>query len=527
MKDLKIMACPFNGVVGDFQGNLNKIKGYITQAHLEGADLVVFPELAMLGGDPKDLAFNSSYMERANQALKDLVESCPVGLGVIIGGLVSVEGLVLETLFFIADGGLTHTHSTVYGLESSPFDQKYFYKNTFRFKGKKILMCFGHELDDSNFNLWSRAQRKKKPDLVVCVEDHGFANEDHFDACWPSLTDSHLLTVNGYGLRGTEFSDGTIMIARPNHEPRVISSLVEGLCVVDFDKSPALGNGPEDMFYGLDLIYRVIYSAIKDFVVKNGFERVHLGLSGGIDSALVATLAVKALGADNVIGILMPSQYSSGHSITDAEDLAKRLGIKTLMIPIAGAYEEFSSGCGSQFGVEGLTAENLQARIRAVYLMAYSNANRSLLLTTGNKSEVACGYGTLYGDMCGSFNPIGDLYKTEVYALSRFINTEEPSQPIPQNTIDKSPSAELSPGQTDQDSLPPYKILDLFIEGILMGSSVEELLDVGLAPEEARRIYGLITSQHFKRIQAAPILQLSNTCFGDVDMPLFNKFNPL
>jgi len=251
------------------------------------------------------------------------------------------------------------------------------------------------------------------------------------------------------------------------------------------------------------------------FRSKSGFKKVHLGLSGGIDSALVAVLAVEALGKDNVRGLGMPSRYSSGGSVDDARALAETLGIRFDVVPIEGPFAAFLTALDPLFegAAADVTEENVQARIRGVYLMALSNKTGSMLLTTGNKSELATGYCTLYGDMAGGLGVIGDVFKTEVYALSEWINRN--TEIIPWNTIRKPPSAELRPDQTDQDSLPPYEVLDRILRRYILESlSAAEIVATGEDEALVKRVLKLTASAEYKRWQAPPLLKVSPLSFG-------------
>lgn len=262
--------------------------------------------------------------------------------------------------------------------------------------------------------------------------------------------------------------------------------------------------------------HAIILFAIRDFITKSGFSRVHLGLSGGVDSSLVAALVTQAIGANNVVGILMPSPYSSQHSITDALELAKNLNIETHMISLDDIYYSLKILLNKDFAISNLADENMQARLRGLYLMTYANSTNSFLLTTGNKSEIACGYGTLYGDMCGSYNPIGDLYKTEVYDLCRYINHQAGCNMIPEHVLTKAPSAELRMGQFDQETLPEYTRLDRIIELLLQNKYTHEQVasHSETTIEEVLHVANLLRKSEFKRWQAPPVLKLRDTHLG-------------
>jgi NAD+ synthase (glutamine-hydrolysing) len=273
-------------------------------------------------------------------------------------------------------------------------------------------------------------------------------------------------------------------------------------------------------------MYHSLVFGIRDYFSKNGFSKAVIGLSGGIDSAIVATLAVAALGNDHVTGILMPSQYSSNHSISDALDLAKNLNIRTETIPIKDIYLQFSQSLNPWFKdlPEGVSEENIQARIRGTLLMAWSNKFGAILLNTTNKSEMAVGYGTLYGDMNGALSVIGDVYKSKIYELAAFINSSKIL--IPLNTITKPPSAELRPDQKDSDSLPDYAILDAILEYYIeYNFSESEIIEKGYDLETVKKVIRLINLNEYKRYQAAPVIRVTSKAFGPGRrIPLARKF---
>ena len=265
----------------------------------------------------------------------------------------------------------------------------------------------------------------------------------------------------------------------------------------------------------VELVYKALVMGIRDYFRKNGAQRAVLGLSGGIDSALVCTLAVDALGAENVHGLLMPSQYSTDHSVADAEELAHNLGVAYDIVPIKPMFDGFRASLKPVFGdrAEDVTEENLQARIRGTLVMAYANKFGAVALNTTNRSEAAMGYGTLYGDSCGGLSIIGDLYKTEVYELSEWINRD--GCRIPQNSIDKAPSAELRPGQKDSDSLPDYDVLDAILNLYLdEGLCADEIVDEGYERELVESIIKKVARNEWKRLQFAPQLKVSPVSFG-------------
>jgi NAD+ synthase (glutamine-hydrolysing) len=310
-------------------------------------------------------------------------------------------------------------------------------------------------------------------------------------------------------------SDGVICEELPYFEEHLQTFSIDEAKVIEQNNTQKIA-----------LIHDALVLGIKDYFKKSGFSKAVLGLSGGIDSAIVAALAAKALGPKNVLAVLLPSQYSSDHSISDAVDLAKNLGIDYQELPIKSIFHSFESTLKELFSQhkEDLTEENMQARIRGVLLMAISNKFGNILLNTSNKSEAAVGYGTLYGDMCGGLAVIGDVYKTQVYELANYINRD--SVVIPINTITKAPSAELRPDQKDSDSLPDYAILDeVLYHYIELAKSKDELVELGYDEKLVGRITGLVNRNEYKRYQTPPILRISPKAFGmGRRMPIVAKY---
>ncbi|HHS96116.1 MAG TPA: NAD(+) synthase, partial [Phaeodactylibacter sp.] len=336
-----------------------------------------------------------------------------------------------------------------------------------------------------------------------------------------------LFYVNHAGAQ-TEliFDGGSIVMSPDGMLYDELPYFVEGLRIYDLEEVCKGGRSQEQPKEEIALIHDAIVLGIKDYFGKLGFGKAILGLSGGIDSAVTAVLAARALGAENVLGLLMPSQFSSDHSLKDAQDLAENLGMPYHILPVHRVYESFMSELSPLFGDKpfDVTEENLQARIRGVYLMAMSNKYGHILLNTSNKSEAAVGYGTLYGDMCGGLSVIGDVYKTQVFDLAKYINRE--AVVIPIHTITKAPSAELRPNQKDSDSLPDYDILDrVLLEYIENRKGPQEIIDMGFEASLIRRILRLVNINEFKRFQTPPTLRVSPKAFGmGRRMPIVGKY---
>ena len=336
-----------------------------------------------------------------------------------------------------------------------------------------------------------------------------------------------MFYVNHVGAQTELLFDGGSLVLSPNgtiyEELPYFEECIRGYDLDDVIRGAQQQEQEKDK---MTLIYQAIVMGLRDYFGKLGFKKAILGLSGGIDSAVVAVLAADALGKDNVRVILMPSQFSSEHSVNDARELAENLGIQYDLIPIQGIYETYMEALEPHFWAKSfnIAEENLQARARGMLLMAFSNKFGNILLNTSNKSEMAVGYGTLYGDMCGGLSIIGDLYKTEVFELARFINRKE--EIIPENIITKPPSAELRPDQKDTDSLPEYDILDkILFEYIENRQGPNEIIAMGFEEQLVRRVLRLVNINEFKRHQTAPVLRVSTKAFGmGRRMPIVGKY---
>jgi NAD+ synthase (glutamine-hydrolysing) len=359
--------------------------------------------------------------------------------------------------------------------------------------------------------------------IIVGVDGEVIARAPKFD-------DALLITDLDLAEASTRAPSTTIPTApRPNDNVslpgvhQVVLAGPAGAPVANYRARPGLIAEPLD---GATEVYRALVVALRDYVHKNGFRSVVLGLSGGIDSALVAAISADALGSENVVGVSMPSDYSSGHSRDDAADLAKRLGLDYRVVPIAPMVQAVLDG----LGLTGIAEENLQARVRGVILMGLSNQEGHLTLTTGNKSELAVGYSTIYGDSVGGFNPLKDVPKTLVWQLARWRNEQaagcEQVPPIPQNSISKAPSAELRPGQTDQDSLPAYELLDPLLQAYVEGAQGRsELIAAGFDPVVVDGVVTMVDRAEWKRRQAAPGPKISPVAFGrDRRLPITSRW---
>lgn len=535
---MRIALSQLNFTVGDFEKNTGKMLLHIDQAKAAGADLIVFPELAVCGYPPRDFLEFSHFIHQCKTAVEKLAAACH-DITAIVGLPVVNPDTKGKNLFNAAcvlqQGKVVDIVNKALLPNYDIFDEYRYFEpgrdfHCVNFNGHTVALTVCEDL----WNL------DEDPLYVTCPMDelikHGPAlminiAASPFDYQHEEIRSETLLrNVKKYGLPivyvnqvggQTEliFDGCSTAIDKSGNTVVALGRFEEDLKLVLFDGKDlqpitreAASIGIQDKY---DRIHQALLLGIKDYFSKMGFKKALLGLSGGIDSALVACLAAEALGPENVKGLMMPSRYSSEGSVADSVALAKNIGIATELIPIESVFQSTLQVLEPAF--KGLpmdvTEENLQARIRGLLLMAQSNKSGAILLNTSNKSELAVGYGTLYGDMCGGLSVIGDVYKTEVYALCRKINTRHAV--IPEAIITKAPSAELRPGQKDSDSLPDYGLLDqLLFQYIEHRKGPDELIRLGFDQALVRRILKLVNANEYKRHQFAPVLRVSPKAFG-------------
>ena len=569
---MRIALAQINPTVGDFSGNVAKIRLFTERAVAERAELVIFPELAVCGYTPADLLEKESFLKSAEEALAE-VAALTRGEGrpaILCGSVMRAEGPTgkrVRNVAALLEGGEIRSLQQKMLL---PFydvfdEQRYFepaeHQSLTVVKGRAVAVTVCEDAwNDKMF--WPRRNYDVDPIeelmkqwavlpqplsgqrliLNISASPYWHCKTDTRARMLGALAERHHATVvlvNQVGANDSLIFDGNSIVVGP--DGKVVAqakAFAEDLLVYETDDAAVVktqipfgndnqkGNGKSKSVSGgggesscegqTEFSWDALVLGTRDYVRKCGFTKAIVGLSGGIDSALVAAIAVEALGAENVQGVGMPSEFSSTGSVSDAELLAKNLGIAFSIVPIREIYTQFAGAlepffAGTSFG---LAEENLQPRIRGTLLMGLSNKTGALVLTTGNKSEMACGYCTLYGDMVGALAVIGDLYKTEVYALSHYANRER--EIIPQDTLTKPPSAELRPGQKDTDSLPPYEVLDPMLRAYVEDySSAEEIAESqGLDVELVRSVIRLVERSEYKRQQAAPVLKVSKKAFG-------------
>ena len=539
---MNIALAQLNFHIGNFEGNTQKIIQAIQRARSEGADLIVFPELAICGYPPLDLLEYNSFIECCETSLEEIAKNT-IGMAVIVGcptRNTERSGRKLHnSAIFIAEGKIISTQHKTLLPNYDVFDEfRYFERgNSFScisWRGKKIALTICEDLwnlDGSNryANGPMDQLSQEKPDFIINIAASPFAKGHAVERKKVLHTnalkfDIPVFYVNHVGGQ-TEliFDGGSLVMNKDGNCVNEMAYFKEDFQVFELDWVKTAKSVPfqSDLLFTdnpeseIQQMHDSLVLGIRDYFRKMGFQKALLGLSGGIDSAVVYALAVEALGVQNVQAVLLPSQYSSNHSVNDAIALCKNLGGSWINLPIADSVTAIETSLKPLFDSTkpDITEENIQARVRGILLMALSNKFGNILLNTTNKSEAAVGYGTLYGDMCGGLSVLGDVFKTRVYQLARYINHER--EIIPQNTIDKPPSAELRPDQKDSDSLPDYDVLDVILEGIIEAQCSEnELVDQGNDAALVNRIATLVRNSEYKRYQMAPVLRVTRKAFG-------------
>ncbi|KAA8478899.1 NH(3)-dependent NAD(+) synthetase [Arcticibacter tournemirensis] len=544
---MKIALAQLNYHIGNFESNTQKIIQTILKAKDQGADLVVFAELAVSGYPPRDFLEFTEFIELCEASVNKITEACS-DIACIIGTPTRnprTEGKDLfNSAVFITEGKVKATVNKALLPTYDVFDEYRYFEPSAEFgcielNGKKIALTICEDLWNINDNpLYITAPMDQLiaegPDIMINIAASPFAY-NHDDNRVKVLSDNSkkyklpLLYVNHVGAQTEIIFDGGSFVF--NEKGEMLDQLKyfeEDLRIYEFNdgKIQGLEPLPYSPLPDIEQIHQGLLLGIKDYFTKSGFSKAVLGLSGGIDSAVVCALAAEALGAENVMAVLMPSKYSTDHSIQDALDLVENLGCQHHIVAIKEAADAFEHMLEPAF--KGLpfnvAEENIQARCRAIVVMAFSNKFGYILLNTSNKSECAVGYGTLYGDMAGAISVLGDVYKTQVYQLANYINRER--EIIPQNTIVKPPSAELRPGQKDSDSLPDYDVLDsLLYQYVELKKSSRDIIAKGFDEELVRKVIKMVNKAEFKRYQTPPILRVSPKAFGmGRRMPIVGKY---
>ncbi|WP_296804664.1 NAD+ synthase [Thiocapsa sp.] len=538
----RIRVAQLNLVVGDVVGNADRVIAEAASARADGVDLLVFPELTLTGYPPEDLLLRPELMQRVESALARIRAECR-GITLVLGYPLRAVGGLFNVAGVVRDGEVIGEYAKQHLPNYSVFDEKrYFQAGATPLVLEHLGLRIGLSVCE---DIWQEDPTRQAVETGAQILININASPFHVgkraerEALVARRASEHAIPVVYANLVGGQDElvfDGASFVAdgtgRILHRAAVFE---EDLLTFDLDdEGSPVGSTPERSTQAIDddemqeeaSVYGALVLGVRDYVRKNGFSGAVLGLSGGVDSALTLAIAVDALGADAVEGVLMPSRYTSRMSNADAFEEAESLGVKAQLISIEPAFRSFLSMLEPAF--EGLAAdvteENIQARCRGIILMAISNKTGRILLTTGNKSEMAVGYATLYGDMAGGFAPIKDVPKLLVYRLARYRNRRSPV--IPDRVLTRAPSAELRPDQTDQDSLPPYEVLDpilrLYIEE---DEGVDGIVASGYPAEIVRRITRLVDRNEYKRRQAPPGVRISTRAFGrDRRYPITSRF---
>jgi NAD+ synthase (glutamine-hydrolysing) len=575
MRKLRIGMSQINTTVGDFAGNIKKITDTIVTARPLGVDLIIFPELAICGYPPEDLLFKPQFIEENLKSLEKVIKQTS-GMAAIVG-FVDAKNDIYNAAAIINDGKLVSIYHKIYLPNYGVFDENRYFQagrecpvftmfgvgigvnicediwyeagpaTAQAYAGAEIIVNisaspyhFGKENDRERM-LATRAS----DNVAIIVYDNLVGGQDEL------VFDGNSMVLDEKGrliARGKQFEEDLIVVDLDAeavfrtrlHDPRWRKETLlledqpeQSVKIMVSELPPAIARPAlpprqtkEHTFPGD--VYDALVLGTHDYITKNGFKKVLIGLSGGIDSSLVATIAADALGQSNVVGVLMPSRYSSPGSISDAELLSRNLGIKYITIPIEKVYQAYIETLSEQFRntKPDSTEENIQARIRGNLLMALSNKFGWLVLTTGNKSEYATGYSTLYGDMAGGFAVIKDVPKMLVYELAKYRNSLGHDEVIPSGVISKAPSAELRPEQKDTDSLPPYDLLDPVLTAYVEeDKSVEQIIGSGFDENVVKRAARLVDTSEYKRRQAPPGIKITPRAFGrDRRLPITNRF---
>ena len=574
MKTLRLALAQINTTVGDIQGNTEKVIEYIKRAEREGADIVAFPELAITGYPPEDLLLKPQFIEDNLRALREI--KTHVGSIVAIVGAVDRDQDIYNAAFVFYNGRLVHQYHKRFLPNYGVFDElRYFQTGRTNNVYRTGNVVFGINICE---DIWypdgpARDQALSGAEMIININasPYHMGKAEYRHRMLSTRASDNLVIVaylNAVGGQDELVFDGHSMIFDQNGELIFRGKqFEEELIVIDLDLDAVFMSRLHDprrrqeVFYFKDCscsevvvhdkpiqrtkadikynevrqpleeteeVYNALVLGTRDYVRKNGFQRVLIGLSGGIDSSLVATIAVDALGKDMVYGVFMPSEYTSKESREDAYGLVKNLGIEMIEIPITGIFKSYLDCLKDVFkGTRpNVAEENIQARIRGNLLMAISNKFGWLVLTTGNKSEMSVGYATLYGDMAGGFAVIKDVPKTLVYRLARWRNEKAGYALIPERVLWKEPSAELKPDQKDTDTLPPYEVLDPILKAYVEEDrSFEEIVNLGCEEECSKKVITMIDRSEYKRRQSPPGIKITPRAFGrDRRFPITNKY---
>ncbi len=555
--DLTIAIAQTNPTVGDVAGNLERIRSHCRQAAAAGADLVVFSELVVVGYPPEDLVLKPALQEAAREAVETLATDTAGGGPAVIVGAPWVDRGKLYNAMLLLQGGRLVTARYKHDLPNyGVFDEKRVFAQgpmpgpmAFPLAGGDRVRIGGMVCEDMWTEEVAEALQESGAEILIVPNGSPFEHDKpdirlNLAVARVTETGLPLIYCNQVGGQDELVFDGASFVLNADRRLAAqASAFEEQLLVTRWQRDEGelwrcVEGEIASPLSELEAIYRAMCLGLADYVDKNRFPGVVLGLSGGINSALSAAVAVDALGPERVHAVMMPSRYTSTESLEDAEAVAQALGIRLDSVPIEPAVAGFGTMLEPLFAgrAPDITEENLQARVRGVLLMAISNKLGSMVLTTGNKSEMSVGYATLYGDMCGGYSVLKDVYKTTVFALAGWRNQHLPAgargpagRVVPERIITKPPSAELRANQTDQDSLPPYDLLDQILQGLVeQDLAVRELVARGFDPAVVRQVSDLLDLAEYKRRQAPPGVKITRKAFGrDRRYPITNAFRKL
>ncbi|HDN85739.1 MAG: NAD+ synthase [Candidatus Omnitrophota bacterium] len=531
---LKIGLAQINPCVGDFQGNFSKILRYIDRARKKRVDIIVFGELALCGYPPEDLLLKPQFIEENIRYINRL-KSYTKKIKVILGFVDKKDDRIFNAYAFFDDGKLKDIYHKIYLPNYGVFDEKRYFS-----PGEEISF---YSLEDYGFSvnicedIWQKDYlgrlSKKKLDFIINLAASPYhLGKISLRKSILSRASQHLncflFYCNIVGGQDELVFDGTSMVVSPSGKVvKFAKRFKEDLLIFNFNKNKRLA-GQQLSVSCVEEVFEALKLGLFDYVKKNGFKKVIVGVSGGIDSAVVVSLATLTLGKKNVFGLIMPSQYTSSQTFDDAKRICKNLGIKFYTVSIKDIFDAYLSTLKPFFKNKPFdkSEENIQARVRGNLLMAFSNKFGYLVLNTGNKSEVSCGYCTLYGDMVGGFGVLKDVPKTMVYKIARYINRTCKKEVIPSSVFRRPPSAELKPNQKDSDILPPYSLLDpilkLYIEENL---PFKEIVERGFNKDLVKKVIRMVDANEYKRRQSPIGIKITSCAFGkDRRMPIVNKF---
>jgi NAD+ synthase (glutamine-hydrolysing) len=575
LRNIRFGIAQINSTVGDLSGNTKKIVEFIDQAKSLGVDLLTFPELAVTGYPPEDLLLKPQFIKQNKESLDKIMEHS-LGIGVVVG-FVDSDGDIYNAAAVLYNGSLAGVYHKFYLPNYGVFDENRYFRaggecpvfticgigmgvticeDIWYETGPAIVQAYAGarvliNISASPYHAGKGLSRERMlatralDNVSIVIHNNLVGGQDEL------VFDGNSVIINEKGeviARGKQFEEDLIVadldvesvfrsqLHDPRHRketPWVREKLQDAAKIPVSNEPPAIARPPLPIRRVARLdepaeIYRALVLGTRDYVRKNGFEKVVIGLSGGVDSSLVATIAADALGTGNVIGVSMPSRYSSPGSKSDAKALARNLGIEFMVIPIEKAFDSYLETLAEPFkdAQPDITEENIQARIRGNILFALSNKFGWLVLACSNKSETATGYATLYGDMAGGFIPLKDVSKTTVYELAQYRNRQAGRKVIPTAVLTKAPSAELRPNQKDTDTLPPYEVLDPILKAYVEDDlAINQIIATGFDRDTVIRVARLVDRSEYKRRQAAPGIKITPRDFGrDRRLPVTNRF---